>query len=95
MVDIAQLVERQIVALEVKGSRPFIHPIKHLKRCFFCCLLGLELSVKKVASGKFFSAGEKASIDPQREAYEAERDPLFTPLSTLKGAFFVAYWVSN
>ena len=35
MVDIAQLVERQIVALEVKGSRPFIHPSEHPRGCFF------------------------------------------------------------
>jgi hypothetical protein len=27
MVDIVQLVERQIVVLDVKGSSPFIHPI--------------------------------------------------------------------
>ena len=27
MVDIAQLVERQIVVLDVKGSSPSIHPI--------------------------------------------------------------------
>jgi len=36
-------------------------------------LLGFELSVKKVASGKFFSAGVKASIDPQRNANKAEQ----------------------
>ena len=41
--------------------------------------MGLELSVKKVASGKFFSAGAKASFDQRRFSDEAARDPLFTP----------------
>ena len=32
MVDIVQLVERQIVALEVVGSSPTTHPTKKIKK---------------------------------------------------------------
>ncbi len=42
-------------------------------------LLGFELSVKKVARGKFFSAGMKACIDPRRTTFKAEQIPLSTP----------------
>ena len=58
-------------------------------------LLGFELSVKKVASGKFFSASVKASIDPRSVACEAEQIPLSAPrkkrecVSSL--SFFSAY----
>ena len=45
--DIAQLVERQIVALEVMGSKPIIHPIEAPERVLLFLHLGFELSVKK------------------------------------------------
>ena len=58
-------------------------------------LLGFELSVKKVASGKFFSTGVKASIDPRSVSCEAEQIPPSAPrkkrecVSSL--SFFSAY----
>ena len=45
--DIAQLVERQIVALEVMGSKPIIHPIEAPERVLLFSHLGFELSLKK------------------------------------------------
>ena len=38
MVDIAQLVERQIVVLDVKGSNPSIHPRDFTSVIFTVCL---------------------------------------------------------
>ena len=58
-------------------------------------LLGFELSVKKIASGKFFSAGMKACIDPRRTTFKAEQIPLSAPrkkreyVSSLKIVFVV------
>ena len=51
-------------------------------------LLGFELSVKKVASGKFFSAGVKASIDPQRNASKAEQIPPSAPSTCVRRIIF-------
>ena len=48
MVDVAQLVERQIVALDVVGSIPIVHPICKHQKVFFRRLFALTVNALKI-----------------------------------------------
>ena len=91
MVGIAQLVERQIVALKVMGSNPITHPIYYLKGLYYsladkCCenpwIRTVRLEI--VASGKYLSTRRDSRLAYLRRA-NCGANPITHPIYYLKG----------